>query len=127
MYLIYFGVTFGYTAYFWGEDKVEHLFFGVFAYWLFGMVLLAWLLLFSTIANSAGQVLMGIGGVYAVMIFLNYIPALKKILPLRLMDGMQVSMGTLDGKELYPAFIFAGICILICAIIGMKLFDERKL
>ena len=67
LYLMYFGVTYIYTIYYWGEDKVEHLLAGVGMYWLVGAFILALELLFSTIANNGGQVLMGVGGVLAVM------------------------------------------------------------
>ena len=61
------------------------------------------------------------------MVFLNYIPKLKTFLPLRLQEGLQVSTGSLEPKDLSSACIFAGICIVICAIMGMKVFNERRL
>ena len=127
LYFAYFGITYGYTAYFWGEDHVEHLMIGVLAYWLFGMLILSLVLLFSTMASSSGQVLMGTGGVFMGMVFLNYIPKLKTFLPLRLQEGLQVSVGNLEPKDLSSAGIFAGICIVICAIMGWRAFNERRL
>ena len=127
LYFTYFGITYGYTAYFWGEDRVDHLMIGVLAYWLFGMLILSFVLLFSTMASSAGQVLMGTGGVFMGMVFLNYIPKLKTFLPFRLQEGLQVSAGSLEPKDLSSAGIFAGICIVICAIMGWKAFNGRRL
>ena len=127
LWLLYFGITYGYTAYFWGEDKVEHLLFGVFAYWLLGALVLAVLLLFSAVANTGGQVLMGTAGVTAAAVFLNYVPKLQKYLPMQLGNGLQVSAGMLERKDLFAAMGFAGAGIVICGIMSMALFDKRRL
>ncbi|MCR4717467.1 MAG: ABC transporter permease [Lachnospiraceae bacterium] len=127
MYLVYFGVTYGYTVYFWPEDKVESILFGAFCYWLFGMILLAFLLLFSAIADNVGQVLLGVGAVVAAMFFLNYVPKLQKYLLLRLTEGLNLSLGSLDAEDFVPAVIISCISVVICSIMGMALFDKRDL
>lgn len=127
MFLLYFGVTFGYTVYLWPEDKPENLVFGAACYWIFGMMLLAFLLMFSAMANNAGQVLMGVGGVVAVLFFLNYVPKLQKYLPLRLTEGLSLSMGGLAAKDFVPAVIISCICVVVCGIIGVVTFDKRNL
>lgn len=127
LYLLYFGITYGYTEYYWGEDKVEKLPEGVAFYWLFGVFVLALLLLFSTIAENGGQVLMGTGGVIAAAFFANYIPKIQKFLPLRLMDGLQLTMGSLEIKDFIPAMICCGVSIIACGMISIVLFDRRRL
>ncbi len=127
LYLIYFGITYGYTAYFWGGDEVPHLMFGVFAYWLFGMVMLALLLAFSAVASTGGQVLMGTGGVAAVLFFANYVPKLQKYLPLQLMNGLQTAAGAMEVKDFYAAMIIAGVVIAGCGMISMAAFDRKRL
>ena len=57
------------------------------------------------IPSSSGQVLIGTSGVFMGMVFLNYIPKLKTFLPLRLQEGLQVSVGTLEPKDLSSACI----------------------
>ena len=127
LFLLYFGVTYGYTAYYWGEDKVEGLAFGSFAYWLFGLMILAVLTLFSTISDNVGQVLLGTGCVYGAMLFLNYVPKLQKVLPLRLCEGLQLCVGTLKTEDFVPAIICAGAGILVCVMMSVILFDKRRL
>lgn len=124
---LYFGVTYVYTVYFWSEDKVEDLFAGIIFYWLMGMFILALVLLFSTIANNGGQVLMGTGIVYMVLFFLNYVPKLQKFLPFRLMDGLQLTMGRLKMEDFIPALITSGVSIVVCSMISIVLFDKRRL
>ena len=127
LYLLYFGVTYGYTAYYWGEDKVEGLAFGTFAYWLFGVMMLAVMVLFSVIGENAGHVLLGTGGVLGVTFFLNYVPKLQKFLPLRLGEGLQLSMKTMKIEDFVASAICAGVIILTCGIMSVILFDRRRL
>ena len=124
---IYFGVTYAYTAYYWGEDEVKHLMFGVFMYWLLGMTALSLMVFFSTIAHNAGQVLLGTGGSFAVMLFLGYIPKLKKILPIRLMDGLEVITGTARTGDYSGAIITAAVIVAAATVMSMTVFDRRQL
>ncbi len=127
LYLVYFGVTYGYTAYFWGEDKVEDLFAGSAMYWLFGMLICALILVFSAISNSGGQVLLGTGAVFFAVVIMNYIPKLQKFLPLRLVDGLQLSTGAMQISDFTGAVTAACICIVMCGIIGTVMFDRKML
>ena len=127
LYLLYFGVTYVYTIYYWGEDKVEHLLEGVIMYWLVGAFILALEFLFSTIANNGGQVLMGVGGVLAVLFFMNYVPKVQKFMPFRLMDGLQLSMGNMEMDDFIPAMICCGVSLVLCGMISIVLFDRRRL
>ena len=127
LYAAYFGVTYLYTAYYWGEERVENLVFGAFAYWLFGILIMALMLFFSTVGDNSGHVLLGVGGAFVVMIFLGYAPKLKKFLPTRLMDGLQVSVGVLETGDFIPAMITAGMIIVICGILSVISFNRRQL
>ncbi len=127
LFLVYFGVTFGYTVYFWPEDHVDALVFGAFCYWLYGMFFLAFLLLFSAFADNIGHVLLGVGAITAVMFFMNYLPKLQKYLPLRLSEGLNLSAGILKTEDFVPAAIISCISVVVCGIIGMAVFDKRNL
>ena len=127
LYLLYFGVTYAYTVYLWSEDEIDHLFAGVFFYWFAGAFILGLLIMFSTVANNGGQVLMGVGGVTAVLFFLNYVPKIQKFMPFRLMDGLQLSMGSMEIKDFMPALICCGVSIIVCGMISIVLFDRRRL
>ena len=127
MYLLYFGVSYGYTVYFWGDDKVENLFSGCVMYWLFGIFVLAFLMLFSAAANSGGQVLLGTGLVVFAVMLLNYIPKLQKFLPFRLTDGLQLSTGALQTGDFSGAVITACVCVVACVTIGAVIFDRKML
>lgn len=127
LFFVYSGVTYGYTAYFWGEDKVENLIAGIIMYWLFGMFICAFMLMFSAMTDSGGQVLLGTGLVLFAVFILNYIPKLQKFLPFRLMDGLQLSTGAMQMSDFTGAVVTVCICIAVCGIIGTAMFDRKML
>lgn len=63
-----FGVTYGYTAYYWDNSTVNNLFFAGLFWWLYGVFMLSLIVFFSSFANSGGQVILGVSGVYFVML-----------------------------------------------------------
>ena len=127
MFLVYTGITFGYTVYFWGGDEVPNLFYGILFLWLLGMVVMSFLVMFGTMSENSGQVLLGTGGILFVSILLSYVPSISKYMPTRLADGLELSTGVAKVSDFSGAVIISLIIIVICAIIGMLAFDKRKL
>lgn len=127
LYLVYTGITLGYTMYFWGGDEVSYLPLGIVMYWLFGMFLMSALMLFGTVCDNSGQVLLGTGAVFFSSILLGYIPKLQKFLPSKLMEGLSLSNGTAVPADFTTAIIIAFLLIIICDILGVVIFDRRKL
>ena len=127
LYLVYTGITLGYTMYFWGGDEVSYLPLGIFMYWLFGMFVMSALMLFGTLCDNSGQVLLGTGIVFFATILLGYIPKIKKLLPSTLMDGLTLSNGTTVPGDFSEAMIITFLLIIICDILGVIIFNRRKL
>ena len=126
LYLVYTGITLGYTVYFWGNDGVTNLAFGIFMYWLFGIFTMSTLVLFSALCDNSGQVLLGTGAVFFASILLGYIPKLQKFLPSKLMEGLNLSNGTAVPADFTTAIIIAFLLIIICDILGVVIFDRRR-
>ena len=126
LYLVYAGITWGYTAYFWGND-VPNLFYGVLMYWFFGIAIISVLMFFGTLCNNSGQVMLATGGVYFGMMLLEYIPDLKNKLPSFLTNGLNLSNETAVLSDYTGAVISAFLLILFCDIMGMCIFDRRDL
>lgn len=127
LYLTYTGITLGYTLYFWGEDEVSNLPFGIMMYWLFGIMIASILVFFSSLCENSGQVLLGTGAVFFGSILLGYIPKLKNYMPSRLMDGLELSAAGTELSDFTAPIICAFILVIVCTIMGMILFDRRKL
>jgi len=127
MFLIYTGVTLGYTMYFWGNDGVSNLFYAILFPWVFGMTIMSILTMFGAFASNSGQVLLGTGGIFFICIILGYVPKLSKYLPTRLMDGLEICNGTSQVSDFTTALIISLTVMVISVIIGMGTFDKRKL
>ncbi|MGN0480272.1 MAG: ABC transporter permease subunit, partial [Lachnospiraceae bacterium] len=60
-YWMNFGITYFYTRFYWDNSIMNNLLFSAVCYWIFGLFIVAVLVLFSTFANSSGLVLLGVG------------------------------------------------------------------
>ncbi|MBR4344634.1 MAG: ABC transporter permease subunit [Lachnospiraceae bacterium] len=127
LFLLYTGITLGYTKYFWGEDEVPNLFFGILFLWLLGMLVMSLLVMFGTMSGNSGQVLLGTGGILFISILLRQIPSISKYMPVKLADGLELSTGAALTSDFSGAVIISSIMIIICVIIGVIVFDKRKL
>ena len=127
MFLIYTGITLGYTVYFWGNDGVSNLFYAILFPWVFGMMIMSVLTMFGAVAGSSGHVLLGTGAVFFICIILGYVPKISKYLPTKLMDGLELCNGTAQVSDFAYALIIALTIMVISVIIGMVAFDKRKL
>ena len=127
MFVLYSGITFVYAKYFWGDDEVTHIFLAMLLVWLLGMLLMSLIVMFGTIAGNSGQVLLGTGAVFFVTFLLGYVPKLSDYMPMKLTDGMALCKGTAQVLDFTGSIIIASIMIVVCVIIGMAVFDKKKL
>lgn len=82
-----FGVTYGYTAYYWDNSTVNNLGAAGLCWWLYGVFMLCLIVFFSSFANSSGQVILGVGGVYFIMMIIGmFSKEAAKYLPSKLTD-----------------------------------------
>lgn len=126
LYLVYTGISWGYTAYFWG-NSVHDPVCGIMMYWLFGITIISFLMFFGAVCSNSGQVILATGGIYFGMMLLGYIPSISDKLPSFLMDGLNIMNGTKVISDFCGAIISAFLLILICNIMGVVVFDRRKL
>ena len=127
MFVLYSGVTFGYAKYFWTDDEVPHLLPAMLFLWLLGMLLMSLTVMFGAIASNSGQVLLGTGAVFFITFLLGYIPKLSDYMPMKLSEGLALCKGTALVSDFTGAAILSSIIIVICVIIGMAVFDKKKL
>lgn len=125
LYLICFGITYAYNAYFWDNKIASHLGFGVFCYWLFGIWAITFLVLFSTLAQSNTQVLIGTGVVVFGGYLLSMIEKIGKYVPAKLMDGMTILKGTTVPKE-YIASIGITTGMIVVSLGLAAIFFQKK-
>lgn len=127
-YVLCFAVTYAYTEYFWPAAGVPNLLFSVFCLWLFGVFLLASLLLGGVIFKNSYGCLLFTGGLTAVLLLLGIFPKLQDINPIALSSSNMALL-----YEQMPIADFSIPIILCCAataafvMSAVLLFNKKQL
>lgn len=130
-YSLCFGITYGYNAYFWDNHIASHLFYAAFCYWLFGIWILALMVIFSVLVQSNTSVLGGMGGTLIVLNLFSLLPDVKKYLPIKLMDGLSLLIAQANIEDFNAAVltsIVASIVFIGCSVIifNQKMISSQK-
>ena len=120
-----FGIAFGGTAVYWSMDTVKEPVFAAFAYWLFGLMMTAVLVFFSSFARSSGLVIGGVAGVYFGYSLLGMIPKLGKYLPVKLTNADPLMKGAEAVSEYIPAAVIAGAIAAAALAASSVIFSKR--
>lgn len=127
LYLLCLGITYGYNAYFWDNGIAHHLFLAAALVWLFGVWVIALLVVFSAVAQNGTQVLLGVGGVVLGGYILSMFPKLSRFLPLKLMDGMSLLQGADHPGDYYAGIAAVGLMVFLCMVLAAVFFDRKQL
>lgn len=127
LYITCFGITYGYNAYFWDNGIAGNLFFAAACTWLFGVWVIALLILFSAVSKTGSQVLLGTGGVALGVYLLDMFPKLDAFLPARLMKGLELMQRSGSPEDYYASMAAAGITILLCMGGAVLSFGRKQL
>ena len=126
-YWLCFGITYGYNAYFWDNSVAQNLLFSVLCWWLFGLWVIALLVLFSSLAKENTGVLLGTGGVVLTCSLFSFIPKVQKFLPTQLTDGNSLIYGAIEMDKYVPALGIAGAMTLVCFVASIPIFNKKQL
>lgn len=122
-YFSVFGLTYYYNDYYWDNGIMSNLGAAAVGYWLYGVLMVSLMVLFSTMAKNFGQVLLGVGGVYIVMNLLALADKLVKYLPTYL-----CSYSIVEGAKVsYITFLVCSICIVACVASSVMIFNKKYL
>lgn len=123
-YWLCFVVTYLYNLYFWDNQIVSHMVLGASYVYLFGIWLIALILLGSTLFRTSYGVIGFVGGVFMIVYILSMVPQIQEYLPSQLLNSMSLLLSTT-----YPSDYLATILItLLTSImsIGLSLVIFNK-
>lgn len=126
-YWMCFGITYGYNAYFWDNSIAQNLMFSVVCWWLFGVMVVALMVLFSAVAKSNTGMLLGTGGVVLVSYLIGLLPKCSKYLPTNLADGNSLIYGLAETKTYMPSLLIAIATGVISFVISIPIFNKKQL
>lgn len=121
-----FGVTYLYSEYYWDNSVVKQLFFAAFGWWLFGVLMLSCIVFFSSFSGSAGQVMLGTGGVYFAMSLISMFKKAKEYLPIQLCDSLSLYKGELAPKYYTTAAVITAAVSLALMLAAVPLTNKRQ-
>lgn len=126
-YALCYGITYLYSDYFWDNSIANNLSFSVFCWWLFGMLVISLITLFSTLATTNTAVLMGVGGVVFLSSIVSLLPKISKYLPTYLTDGNSLIYGLKESDE-YTAAIIITVFITVAAFaVSIPIFNKKQI
>lgn len=125
---ICFGVTYGYTVYFWNSENVRHILFAVFCLWLFGLVLLAAVTLGGVLFQSSYGSILFTGSFVVILFLLNMVPKLQEYNPIALVsNNMLLLTGELKVADFTMAIGSSLTLMATFILLAMALFNKVKL
>ena len=126
-YWLCFAITYGYNAYFWDNSVAEHLLFSAVCWWLFGLWVIALMLLFSVVSASNTGVFLGTGAIVLGSVLLGMIPKAKKYLPTVLCDGNSLIYGAAEAADYQNALLVLVATGLTCLVVAVPVFNKKQL
>lgn len=126
-YVICYGITYMYNAYFWDNTVASYPLFAAGCYWLFGMWVLSFMILFSALFDSDIQVLAGTGGVALAVYLFGFISEISGYIPSKLMNGMTVLQGISRPSDYVICIAVTAIVAVMSIVAAALCFDRRQL
>jgi len=123
-----FGLTFGYTAYLFPEDDVSNLLFSVFCLWLFGLFLLAALMISAALTRTGYGCMLMTGVIVVICMLVNIIPAAHGYNPVSLAaDNMGLITNSTEVSSLYSAIFISFLLSLLFVSLSVRIFRKKQL
>ena len=126
-YWLCFGVTYGYTGYFWDNAVAQNLLFSAGCWWLFGLWAVMLMVFFSAVSASNTGVLAGTGGIILLCVLLGIFPNVSKYLPTRLMDGNSLIYGMEKPGTYTLSLAITAVTAAVCFIVSIPVFNRKQL
>jgi ABC-2 type transport system permease protein len=127
-YWLCFFITLGYTLYYFPDGTTENLALSVISLYLFGVLLIAVLLLGAVLFKNAYGPLLLIGWFLMVLFLWNLFPEAAEWNPLILVSrNIDMLQGTLLLEELRNPLLTTGLMITSALVAAVKLFNKTAL
>ncbi|HNX13584.1 MAG TPA: ABC transporter permease [Oscillospiraceae bacterium] len=127
-YALCFGITYGYTAYFWSMDNVKNLFLSAAGLWVYGVLLITELILGGILFKGNYGGLLFTFCLIAVTLLMSIIPTWNKYNPI---SCANLNTGLISGQVLptdfYPAMIVAGGLTVSFIFLSILMFDKKQI
>lgn len=126
-YLVTFGITYVYNAYFWDNAIAFHLLFAASGYYLIGLWLISVVLLASVVLRSSPGVMLFVGAVSAVSYLLGFLPVFQTYTPAFLMNFQKLLVGSLHRNQCFEAVGITLFLTMLNGFLSVLFFNKRAM
>ena len=126
-YWLCYGITYAYNAYYWDNSIAQSLTISAMVWWIFGLWVIALMVLFSTLSTANTGVLVGTGGVVLVSSLVGMIPKVSKFLPTLLTDGNSLIYGQKSPEDYTAALVITGATAVAALAVSIVRFNKKQL
>jgi ABC-2 type transport system permease protein len=126
-YWLCFLVTYAYNAYFWDNAVAVGLMPAVLHWWLFGVLVITLMTLFSVLSKSYSGVLLGTGAVVLASYVLAFLPKASKFMPTSLMNSAALLVGAEKAGDYLWTVVIAAVASILCVGISIPIFHIKQL
>ncbi len=126
-YLICYGITWGYNAYFWDNSIAGHVALAALLFWLLGVWLLSLIPLASAFCSAQTGVLLFVGAVFGIFYVAGLFPFFADYVPTRLGSVMGLLAGAAEpGEYAAAAAVTIGLAVLD-EVAAALLFSKKNI
>ncbi len=122
-----FLVTWFYSGWYWDNSAVREILFAAFCRWLFGVLMIACTVFFSSFAASAAQVILGTGSVYIAMTLIGMYDKANSYLPVHLCDSLPLYTGAAQPSGYAAAAAVTALLSAVQILAALPLTNRRQL
>lgn len=126
-YWICYGITFGYNAFFWDNSIVKNFLFAAGCWWIFGIMVIGLVVLFSVLVSTNTGVLAGTGSVTLIFYLAGMFPKLSTYMPTKLMETASLLTGVVETGDYHNALGVAIILALICIFVSIPFINGKNI
>lgn len=126
-YWLCFAITYGYNAYFWDNEIVDHVITPAAFWWLFGVWVLCLIILFSSLLQNNVGVSLCTGGTVLFVYLFSLIPIIRECSPIMLIDTNSLLAGA-EGMGAYAKAAAAAAALsFLCVAVSIPVINKKQL
>ncbi len=126
-YWFCFGITYIYNEFYWDNHIATGLIPASLNWWLFGILVVSLMVIFSTMSSSHIGVLLCTGGTIFILYMLGLIPKLSNYLPTKLMNTSELLVGKIHADDFTKSILITILVTIVCLATSIPVMNKKHI
>lgn len=126
-YWMQYGITYFYNDFYWDNKIAENPLIAAGLVWLFGIMMIALVLMFSAVVSNNTMVLVGTGAIAVVSYIAEMFPKVDEYAPTRLLGTYGILCKENQVSDYYAAVIVVLVVSVVAVGVGNVAFQRKRL